>query len=89
MRIGVVAEIKPAERRVALTPAGAAEDVWEASELLVKVKEPEHERLTRFTYLHLAAQAGAYFPGVNVRAGEILVPAVAEACAAGGEAVGA
>jgi alanine dehydrogenase len=99
MRVGVVTEIKPAERRVALTPAGAdalvrsghevlvqagagagsgytdamyaaagaqvaprAEDVWEASELLVKVKEPVASEygllqagLALFTYLHLAA----------------------------------
>ncbi|MGF7235906.1 MAG: alanine dehydrogenase [Frankia sp.] len=99
MRIGVVTEIKTAERRVALTPAGAgalvgaghevlveagagtgagftdqeyalagarilpaAADVWNRSELLVKVKEPlesefTHLRadLTLFAYLHLAA----------------------------------
>jgi len=98
MQIGVVKEIKPAERRVALTPAGAhqlataghqvlvecgagigagfddaayqlagaqivarAEEVWSSSELLLKVKEPIepeypllHDRLTLFTYLHLA-----------------------------------
>ena len=98
MQIGVVKEIKPAERRVALTPAGAHElvaaghqvrvergagigasfddaayqlagaqivaqaaDVWSTSELLLKVKEPIepeyallHDRLTLFTYLHLA-----------------------------------
>jgi alanine dehydrogenase len=98
MRIGVVKEIKPAERRVALTPAGARElahaghevlvergagagagfedaayeiagarivaqaaEVWSASELLLKVKEPiepeyelMHDELTLFTYLHLA-----------------------------------
>jgi alanine dehydrogenase len=98
LRIGVVREIKQAERRVALTPAGArelaslghevlveqgagagsafaddayasvgarvvpyAEEVWRDSELLLKVKEPiepeyglMHERLTLFTYLHLA-----------------------------------
>ena len=98
MRIGVVKEIKQAERRVALTPAGAqelvalgsdvlvetgagvgsgfsddaykvvgaqvvpaAEDVWQQSELLLKVKEPIeqeypliHADLTLFTYLHLA-----------------------------------
>jgi alanine dehydrogenase len=98
MRIGVVTEIKPAERRVALTPAGVRElagaghrvlvergagagagfddaayelagaqlvaqaaDVWSASELLLKVKEPiepeyalMHGDLTLFTYLHLA-----------------------------------
>jgi len=98
MRIGVVKEIKPAERRIALTPAGTRElaqaghevlvergagagagfedaayelagaqlvpraaDVWAASELLLKVKEPiepeyalMHDRLTLFTYLHLA-----------------------------------
>ena len=98
MRIGVVKEIKPAERRVALTPAGAHElaadghevlveagagagsgfddaayaqagarlatcaEVWESSDLLLKVKEPiepEYDRLRPdsilFTYLHLAA----------------------------------
>jgi alanine dehydrogenase len=98
MKIGVVKEIKQAERRVGLTPAGAAaltgdghtvtietgagvgagftdedyalagariadvEDVWNSSELLVKVKEPVHSEygylrsdLTLFAYLHLAA----------------------------------
>jgi len=96
--IGVPAEIKPDEHRVALTPAGVRElvahghdvlvqagaglgsaiedrayaeqgaqvvpDVWDAAELIVKVKEPqppEVERLrpdqTLFTYLHLAADA--------------------------------
>jgi alanine dehydrogenase len=98
MKIGVVKEIKPAERRVALTPAGALEltslggevmveagagigsgfsddaykvagaeivpdaaEVWQRSELLLKVKEPiepeyplMHADLTMFTYLHLA-----------------------------------
>jgi alanine dehydrogenase len=98
MQIGVVKEIKPAERRVALTPAGVRElvdtghrvlvergagvgagfddaaydlagaqlvaqaaDVWSASELLLKVKEPIEPEyglmngdLTLFTYLHLA-----------------------------------
>ncbi|MBV9804661.1 MAG: alanine dehydrogenase [Solirubrobacterales bacterium] len=98
MRVGVVKETKVAERRVALTPAGAREltaaghqvlveqgagegsgcsdlayeaagarlierapDVWAESELLLKVKEPVpdeyglvHDRLTLFTYLHLA-----------------------------------
>ncbi len=98
MRIGVVKEIKQAERRVALTPAGAqqlvalgsevlveagagvgsgfsddaykvvgaqilpaAGEVWEGSELLLKVKEPieseyplMHADLTMFTYFHLA-----------------------------------
>lgn len=98
MRIGVVREIKQAERRVALTPAGAHElialgsdvvveagagtgsgfsddayrlvgaevvpvaaEVWQQSELLLKVKEPieteyplMHAGLTMFTYLHLA-----------------------------------
>jgi alanine dehydrogenase len=97
--VGVVKEIKPAERRVALTPAGSREltaqgnevlveadaglgsgfedaeyertgaelvssahDVWQRSELLLKVKEPietEYELLrpdlVLFTYLHLAA----------------------------------
>jgi alanine dehydrogenase len=99
MRIGVVKEILADERRVALTPIGAAilsseghevlvesgagtgsglddaqyrqagarivsgaEDVWERSALLVKVKEPReaeyehlHPGLTVFCYLHLAA----------------------------------
>jgi alanine dehydrogenase len=98
VRIGVAAEIKPDEYRVALTPAGALElvrrghtitietgagvgsafaddayarvgariasvdEVWESSELLLKVKEPiepEYRRLrpglTLFTYLHIAA----------------------------------
>jgi alanine dehydrogenase len=99
MRIGVPREIKPDERRVALTPGGARELVsrghdvsveasagdgagfpndayldagaavtadgerlWHDSELVLKVKEPVghelellHERLTLFTYLHLAA----------------------------------
>jgi alanine dehydrogenase len=98
MRIGVAAEIKPDEYRVALTPAGALElinqghevaietgagvgsafadadyervgaritsvdDVWESSELVLKVKEPiasEYKRLREdlilFTYLHIAA----------------------------------
>jgi alanine dehydrogenase len=98
MVVGVVKEVKPAERRVALTPAGAhalvtgghivlvesgagvasgfddaayelagaelrpaAEPVWEAADLLLKVKEPippEYGLLragqTLFTYLHLA-----------------------------------
>ena len=98
MRIGVVKEIKPAERRVALTPASALEltslgrevlveagagigsgfsddaykvagaevvpdaaEVWQRSELLLKVKEPIepeypllHADLTMFTYFHLA-----------------------------------
>ncbi len=98
MRIGVVKEIKQAERRVALTPAGAqqlvalesevmveagagigsgfsddaymvvgaqvvptAAEVWQRSELLLKVKEPiepeyplMHADLTMFTYFHLA-----------------------------------
>jgi alanine dehydrogenase len=97
--VGVVKEIKPAERRVALTPAGVRElaasgasvlveaqagvgsgfeddayeragaqlvstaaEVWERSDLLVKVKEPiasEYQLLrpdlVLFTYLHLAA----------------------------------
>ncbi|HEV3036102.1 MAG TPA: alanine dehydrogenase [Solirubrobacteraceae bacterium] len=99
MVVGVVKEIKPAERRVALTPAGVRElaaggasvlveaqagvgsgfedeayeragaqlvstaaEVWERSDLLVKVKEPiasEYQLLrpdlVLFTYLHLAA----------------------------------
>lgn len=99
MVVGVVREIKEAEGRVALTPAGArelvahghdvllesgagrragfddehyiaegarltpgADQVWEASDLLLKVKEPielEYPRLRGgqilFTYLHLAA----------------------------------
>ena len=99
MVVGVVKEIKPAERRVAVTPAGSreltaqgnevlveadaglgsgfedaeyeragaelvssADDVWQRSELLLKVKEPietEYELLrpdlVLFTYLHLAA----------------------------------
>ncbi|SDG58763.1 alanine dehydrogenase [Pseudonocardia oroxyli] len=99
MRIGVPAEVKDNEFRVALTPAGvheltrrghevvveqsaglgssitddefktagaelraSADEVWEAAELLLKVKEPvesEYHRLrpdlTLFTYLHLAA----------------------------------
>ena len=98
-RVGVVREIKPAERRVALTPAGAtmlsragnevlvesgagvgsgfdnddyadagarilatASDVWQKSDLLLKVKEPVaseyrwlREDLVLFCYLHLAA----------------------------------
>jgi len=96
--VGVAREIKPAEGRVALTPAGAAEltraghavlvergagsgahfadaeyesagaelvgvaEVWERSELLLKVKEPIEpefgylrDGLALFTYLHLAA----------------------------------
>jgi len=36
MRVGVVAEIKPAERRVALTPAGAHELVADGHEVLVE-----------------------------------------------------
>jgi alanine dehydrogenase len=98
VNVGVVTEIKPAERRVALTPAGVRElvpdghgvhvqsgagegsgftdaayvgagatigtqaDVWEQSDLLVKVKDPiapEYRFLRRdqvlFAYLHLAA----------------------------------
>ena len=99
MDIGVPAEIKTAERRVSLTPAGAgeltarghqvvveagagegagfadreykeagaviagsADEVFDTSELVIKVKEPqavERARLrphhTLFTYLHLAA----------------------------------
>ncbi len=99
--IGVPAEVKNNEYRVALTPAGVrelvsaghrvlvqsgaglgsslpdgdfeqvgaeivrtAEDVWEAAELVLKVKEPlpqEYPHLRRgqvlFTYLHLAASA--------------------------------
>lgn len=98
MKIGVVKEIKQAERRVGLTPAGAAalvadghevvveaaagtgagfqdseytsagatlasvDEVWNGSELLIKVKEPissEYQYLRQdlilFTYLHLAA----------------------------------
>jgi hypothetical protein len=98
MRIGVVKEIKPAERRVALTSAGTHEliglgasvmveagagvgsgftndaytvagarivseaaEVWQGSELLLKVKEPiepeyplMHGDLTMFTYFHFA-----------------------------------
>lgn len=101
MRVGVVREVKPSERRVALTPAGArelsgdghevvveagaglgsgfddaayaaagarvagaAEEVWEGSELLLKVKEPvaaEYPLLSAgtalFAFLHLAANA--------------------------------
>jgi len=100
LRIGVAAEIKADEYRVALTPAGALElinrghevlvetgagegsafadsayervgatltsvgEVWGASDLLLKVKEPiaeEYPRLrpdlTLFTYLHIAADA--------------------------------
>jgi alanine dehydrogenase len=37
MRVGVVTEIKPAERRVALTPAGAAELAGAGHEVLVQV----------------------------------------------------
>jgi len=99
MLVGVVSEIKPGERRCALTPAGAAElagdghevivqsgagagsgfeddeftsvgarvaveasEVWQAADLLLKVKEPvasEYDNLCSgqilFTYLHLAA----------------------------------
>lgn len=99
MRIGVPAEIKPQEYRVALTPAGVQElvrhghtvqvqagagrgssmpdeefeaagarilpsaaQVWESSDIVVKVKEPLpseyqylREELVLFTYLHLAA----------------------------------
>jgi alanine dehydrogenase len=99
MRVGVVKEVKVAERRVALTPAGAREltarghevlveagagagarlgddayeaagariagdsgEVWDAAELLLKVKEPVaseypclHTGQILFTYLHLAA----------------------------------
>src|SRR5581483_4205160 len=47
---------------------GSVDDVWSQSELLLKVKEPiepEYERLREglvlFTYLHIAADAGAYF----------------------------
>ena len=97
MRVGVVAEIKPDEYRIALTPAGANElvsrghevvvesgagdgsqffdadyravgaqiasrsDVWESTDLLLKVKEPIEDEpsllrpgQTLFTYLHLA-----------------------------------
>lgn len=98
MRIGVPKEIKPAEKRVALTPTGVAllsaeghevliegeagvgagypnqlyaeagatiapqQEVWEGSELVLKVKEPIEQEypmlrsnLTLFTFLHLAA----------------------------------
>ena len=99
MVVGVPKEIKPAERRVALTPAGVQElvargaevlveqgagggsgfddaayaqagasvvpsaaEVWELSDLLLKVKEPVseeyalmREQQALFTYLHLAA----------------------------------
>lgn len=100
MNVGVVTEVKSAERRVALTPAGARAlvvdghqvlvqtgagtgsgydddaylsagaslagqaEVWERSDLLVKVKEPIAEEypflrndLVLFTYHHLAADA--------------------------------
>lgn len=100
MRVGVPAEVKNNEYRVAITPsgvhelvanghevliqqgaglgssitdddyrgagaviAGSAEEVWEAAELLLKVKEPVaseyghfREGLVLFTYLHLAAE---------------------------------
>jgi alanine dehydrogenase len=99
MKIGVLKEIKPQEKRVALTPAGTlelvkrghtviieqeagtgsglpdanyisagavisetAEQVWEESEMIIKVKEPiepeyplMREGQILFTYLHLAA----------------------------------
>jgi alanine dehydrogenase len=99
MRVGVPAEVKNHEYRVAITPAGvhelsrqghdvlvqagagtgssitddefaaagakiapSAEDVWQDSELILKVKEPipiEYQRMqpgqVLFTYLHLAA----------------------------------
>lgn len=99
MRIGIPAEVKDHEYRVAITPAGvheltrdghevivqrgaglgsslpdqefvaagaqlaaAADDVWDAADLIVKVKEPIAEEYPRmragqvlFTFLHLAA----------------------------------
>jgi alanine dehydrogenase len=99
MKVGVPAEVKNHEYRVAITPAGAhelvrtghdvyiqagagvgssipdvdfqaagaeilptADDVWQASDLILKVKEPVAEEYHRmrdgqvlFTYLHLAA----------------------------------
>jgi alanine dehydrogenase len=98
VKVGVAAEVKPDEYRVALTPAGALElinrghdvlmeqgagvgsafpdeaytrvgarigsvdEVWESSDLVLKVKEPvqsEYPRLREglilFTYLHIAA----------------------------------
>ena len=98
MNVGVPAEIKPDERRVALTPAGAreltrrghrvivqwgagtgagfpdsaylavdaacgsVEEVFDAADLVLKVKEPQPQEIERlseqhtlFTYLHLAA----------------------------------
>jgi alanine dehydrogenase len=99
MKVGVPAEVRDSEFRVAITPAGvheltqaghevfveagagagsslpdeefaaagaviltAADDVWEAGELVLKVKEPvpaEYPRIrpgqVLFTYLHLAA----------------------------------
>ena len=99
MNIGVVTEIKPDERRVAMQPGAAhdlvlrghsvfiqagagagagapdeafaeagatlldsAEDVFDAAELIVHVKEPQASEIamltpahTLFTYLHLAA----------------------------------
>ena len=99
MKIGVPKEIKTAEARVALTPAGAeilaraghqvtveshagdgsgfvdddyqkagaklastAAEVWEAAEMILKVKEPQPEEIARakpgqtlFTYFHFAA----------------------------------
>ena len=101
MRIGVPAEVKNNEFRVALTPSGVhdlvmlghevtvqtgagtgsgfsnadfvaagariaddAESVWNSSELVLKVKEPQpsefrylRDDLVLFTYLHLAAEA--------------------------------
>jgi alanine dehydrogenase len=99
MKVGVPAEVKNHEYRVAITPAGAhelvrtghdvyiqagagvgssipdadfvtagaeilptADDVWQAGDLILKVKEPVEEEYHRmregqvlFTYLHLAA----------------------------------
>src|SRR5215218_2622988 len=62
MRVGIPTEIKNNEYRVAITPAGGADEVWAEADLLLKVKEPieaEYSRLrkdqTLFTYLHLAA----------------------------------
>jgi alanine dehydrogenase len=99
MKVGVPAEVKNSEYRVAITPAGAhelvrgghqvyvqqgagtgsaipdedfvaagaeilatADDVWQAGDLILKVKEPVAEEYHRmrtgqvlFTYLHLAA----------------------------------
>ena len=53
-------------RKVGVEVTGSADEVWQRSELLVKVKEPlppefgrVHSKLMLFTYLHLAASPEA------------------------------